>query len=92
MLEIPENSIIYCDPPYINTSYKYNNSFCHATFWNWCREKAYDGHDVFISEYTAPEDFECLTETNCVTNMYRNSKLPRVEKLFRFKNDKNKEL
>lgn len=37
-LEIPNNSIIYCDPPYQNTtSYKYK--FNHMEFWDWCRNK-----------------------------------------------------
>ena len=29
----------------------------HDEFWQWCRERVYDGHKVYISEYRAPEDF-----------------------------------
>lgn len=58
-LEIPENSIIYCDPPYADTT-KYKDDFDHEVFWNWVREKDAEGHTVFVSEYNAPDDFECV--------------------------------
>lgn len=64
-LDIPDNSVIYCDPPYQNTT-KYHHSFNHSFFWDWCREKSKQGHKVYISEYSAPEDFVCVwqKETN----------------------------
>jgi DNA adenine methylase len=58
-LAIPDNSIIYCDPPYAGTT-KYKDAFDHADFWRWCREKTKEGHRVFISEYNAPGDFKCI--------------------------------
>ena len=54
-LEIPPNSIIYCDPPYSGTT-KYSNAFNHEIFWEWVRYKAQD-NTVFVSEYSAPKDF-----------------------------------
>ncbi|MDC0009036.1 DNA adenine methylase, partial [Winogradskyella sp.] len=60
-LEIPKNSIIYCDPPYESTT-KYRDSFDHAQFWDWCRQQSKAGHQVFISEYNASEDFACIWE------------------------------
>lgn len=60
-LEIPPKSIIYCDPPYANTT-KYKDDFDHDKFWQWCREKVEEGHQVFISEYNAPDDFVCVWE------------------------------
>jgi len=33
----PDESIIYCDPPYENTT-SYRDKFNHPLFWNWCRE------------------------------------------------------
>ena len=50
-LEMPPNSLIYCDPPYEGTT-KYRDGFCHAEFWEWCRDKTKEGHQVYISEYT----------------------------------------
>ena len=42
-LEIPDNSIIYCDPPYKNTTAYKTNSFDHDKFWQWVRNKTNDG-------------------------------------------------
>lgn len=50
------NVVIYCDPPYFNTK-KYESDFNHHEFWNWAREKSKQGYRVYISEYTAPQDF-----------------------------------
>jgi len=58
-LDIPSNSIIYCDPPYQGTQ-GYGMTFDHSAFWKWCRAKTAEGHKVYISEYNAPEDFKCI--------------------------------
>lgn len=55
-MDIPENSIIYCDPPYQGTT-SYKSSFDHDKFWQWCRDMS-KHCKVFISEYDAPEDFK----------------------------------
>ena len=60
-LEIPPRSLIYCDPPYAETGgYRSAGAFDSAKFWQWCRDKAEEGHVVYISEYSAPPDFECV--------------------------------
>ena len=82
-LEIPENSLIYCDPPYANTC-KYKDDINHDVFWDWCRTKTKEGHTVFISEYNAPADFECIWERTIKKIMGYNSKSS-TEKLFRYK-------
>lgn len=71
------NSVIYCDPPYANTS-GYTRSFDHARFWGWVRECP---HPVYISEYTAPSDMKIIAafnhrKTNSQTSTHS------VEKLF----------
>jgi DNA adenine methylase len=81
-LFIPKNSIIYCDPPYANTS-KYKDSIDHDKFWNWCRQKAKQGHKVFISEYNAPDDFKCIWEKEIFMTLdVNNDNQTRIEKLF----------
>lgn len=80
-LDLPPNSLIYCDPPYEGTT-KYKDGFNHADFWNWCREKANEGHKVFVSEYNAPEDFECLWEMEVNTTISKQQGKKDVEKLF----------
>jgi len=83
-MEIPPNSLIYCDPPYANTC-KYKDDFNHDVFWDWCRTKTKSGHTVFISEYSAPNDFVCVKEIQHKTILDKNSQYPRIEKLFRYK-------
>lgn len=83
-LEIPDNSIIYCDPPYENTT-SYKDKFNHSKFWQWCRDMANKGHKVFISEYNAPYDFECIKEIKTKTVLNKNSQDERIEKLFTYK-------
>ena len=68
-LQIPEESIIYCDPPYMGTT-GYSDGINHDEFWQWCRERVYDGHKVYISEYQAPDDFITIWEKpiqNCIS-------------------------
>ncbi|MDC1504736.1 DNA adenine methylase [Winogradskyella sp.] len=86
-LEIPKNSIIYCDPPYESTT-KYRDSFDHAQFWDWCRQQSKAGHQVFISEYNASEDFACIWEKDAKTTFswhaeHSDAKVS-VERLFVF--------
>jgi len=83
-LEIPESSLIYCDPPYSNTV-QYRDTFNHELFWDWCRKQTKNGHTVFISEYSAPNDFVCVKEIQHKTILDKNSQYPRTEKLFRYK-------
>lgn len=81
-LKIPENSLIYCDPPYEATT-KYKNDFNHVVFWNWCREKAKEDNTIFISEYNAPNDFECIWEKEIVSSLTKDTGSKKaVEKLF----------
>lgn len=67
-LQIPEESIIYCDPPYTGTT-GYSDGIDHDEFWQRCRERVYDGHKVYVSEYQAPDDFITIREKpiqNCI--------------------------
>lgn len=73
-LIIPENSIIYCDPPYDTprTRGKYINKFNHDSFWDWCRDKSRLGYKMYISEYNAPKDFICIYEKEVSQRMNNN--------------------
>ena len=84
-LDIPNNSIIYCDPPYEGTT-GYKDKFNHAEFWWWCRDKAKEGHTVFVSEYNAPDDFECVWQQELNVSVAKEGKHKKaVEKLFTIK-------
>lgn len=67
-LEIPDNSLIYCDPPYEGTA-KYKADINHSVFWQWCRDKVKQGHTLFVSEYNAPDDFVCVWEREINNNL-----------------------
>ena len=81
-LDIPNNSIIYCDPPYeCTTSYK--DKFSHSAFWNWCRKKHNQGHTIFVSEYNAPADFTCVWEKEVNSSLAKDTGSKKaIEKLF----------
>lgn len=51
-LRFKDHSVIYCDPPYVNTTgYKVN--FDHEVFYSWCEQQK---QLVIISEYQMPDD------------------------------------
>ena len=52
-VSIESDSVIYCDPPYVNTN-TYLDEFDHEKFYLWLRSLK---QQVFISEYQMPSDF-----------------------------------
>lgn len=55
-LKFNKPALIYCDPPYANTTgYNTKNQFDSEAFWKWCADRSRDGHKVIVSEYVAPE-------------------------------------
>lgn len=84
-LYLPNNSIIYCDPPYAGTT-QYKDKFDSDKFWQWCRDKTLEGHQVFVSEYNAPDDFKCLWSKEIVSSLTKNTGSKKgTEKLFKYK-------
>lgn len=86
-IKIPDNSIVYCDPPYSDTT-KYFNNFDSDKFWEWVRIIS-EKNQVFISEYKAPKDFECIWEKQIKSSLSANGKIGgnkvSIEKLFKLK-------
>ena len=89
---IPTSSIIYCDPPYEGTSKYKTGEFDHSLFWDWVRNKSNDGNTVFISEYAAPDDFDCIWEKTVKSSLSANGKSgsskESIEKLFIHKKER----
>lgn len=81
---IPDDSIIYCDPPYQSVT-GYKDKFDSEKFWQWCREMTVKGHTVYISEYQAPSDFICVWQQELNSNMDASVMKKSVEKLFTYK-------
>lgn len=80
---LKHNCLVYVDPPYKNTT-KYSGVFDHNRFWEVIRQFS-KVHDIYVSEYTAPSDFQCVWSTIRKTELNtKNGKGIRVEKLFQF--------
>lgn len=79
-----KDALIYCDPPYNETTkYKFGK-FDSNKFWQWCRDMSKKGNTVIVSEYNAPNDFKCIwsKETKTDIRTKQNGKETRIEKLF----------
>jgi len=82
------NTLIYCDPPYANTT-QFSNShdFNYEEFWNTMRDWSKSGAIVYISELEAPDDFECVWEQEVSRSVNARNKTKATEKLFRYKGE-----
>ena len=79
---IQNNSIVYCDIPYLNTnSYgnKNKNNFDYKEFYDWCKNQK---ELVFISSYQMPEEFISIAEIphRCILSSRNNKAV--TEKVF----------
>ncbi|WP_099116074.1 DNA adenine methylase [Xenorhabdus miraniensis] len=81
-LNIPDGAVVYCDPPYANTR-QYRDAFNTAEFWEWVRELS-GRCTVLISEYTAPDDFDCIWSRE-ITSGISGTKTTSIESLFMMK-------
>lgn len=93
-LKQPNNSVIYCDPPYQGLT-KFTGSqirFDHVEFWEIIRKWS-KKNLVFISHHCAPDDFECVKEIPTVHGIRRKvgkSTLiwdGKMEKLYKYKDN-----
>ena len=78
-----ECALIYCDPPYANTTgYSAIEVFDIGNFWDKVTI-ASCAHLVVVSEYQAPPAFRCILEFQTKTDIRtRRGKEPRIERLF----------
>ena len=80
-------AVIYLDPPYAGTKhYGYANQekMNYDHFWQWVRELSKNNY-VFISEQSAPEDFEIVWHKDVKRTAGKDNNFAAVEKLFRYK-------
>ena len=77
-VQIKENSVIYCDPPYKDTD-KYRVDFNYANFYEWCKKQK---QLTIISEYNMPDDFICIAEKEKISLMRSANRTTKTEKLF----------
>ena len=63
-----ENCLIYCDPPYKDTTKYVTGEFDHDKFWDVIREVS-KKNIVFVSEQTVPDDFKIVFEKDLKCTM-----------------------
>lgn len=85
-VKIPDGAVVYCDPPYVNTTGYTVGQFDTDEFWNYMRQLS-KRCNVYISEESAPDDFECIWSKEKVRTLEKNDNVGRVkvEKLFKYK-------
>ena len=80
-----KNFIIYCDPPYENSSQRYTQmgGFSSTEFWDWCRKMSRN-NIIFVSSYEAPKDFiEVMSSSHKLTGViHSGANKKRTEKLY----------
>ena len=85
-VEIPDGAVVYCDPPYANTTGYTVGQFDTNEFWDYMRQLSKQC-DVYISEESAPDDFECIWSKEKERTLEKSDNVGRVkvEKLFKYK-------
>ncbi len=84
-LDIPKNSVVYLDPPYCGTT-SYGSDFNHTEFWCYAEGLYQAGHTVFVSEYAAPDAWECVWQKRVYNTLTQNTgSKAGVEKLFTYR-------
>ena len=82
---IPDNTVIYCDPPYkdsgLKNCYGDTSGFDFPRFYNWCERQT---QPLFISEYDMPKDrFTCVFEIEKRCSMGTGNNKKTIERLYR---------
>jgi DNA adenine methylase len=82
-LFIPDNSVVYCDIPYKDTTqYGDNANFDYDQFYKWSISKS-KKNTILISEFNMPKDrFRCVWEKKIKTQIGLENKHDKVERIF----------
>jgi len=80
--------VIYCDPPYKDTTKYKTNNFPYDEFYSWVKAASIY-NKVLISEYWMPDEFTCIWEREVKTLLDSNKKTKdisntRIERLFTY--------
>lgn len=80
-----EESVIYCDIPYRDTTGYGTSEFDYEKFYQWCIDLSSKGNTVLISEYNMPEEhFEVIWQKEHTTTVSKTNKHAiRIEKIFK---------
>lgn len=88
-VEIPKDSVIYCDIPYQGTEeYIGVEQFDYDRFYRWAENQS---EPVFISSYQMPPDrFDCIAEFSHRSTLSADSNNAVVERIFVPKHQKER--
>lgn len=80
-VEIPEDSVIYCDIPYEGTNvYNGAEHFDYERFYDWAEQQT---EPVFISSYDMPRDrFDCIQEWSHRSTINDSKNIAVTERIF----------
>ena len=77
-----EGDVVYCDPPYRNTTKYAAGDFDYDEFYDWCKEMS-KTNTVLVSEYWMPDDgFECIWQGNLKCTLDKASRSDKIERLY----------
>lgn len=76
--------VVYCDPPYANTTgYSPSLTFDHDQFWEWATSLSLAGVVVYVSEFSAPDNWVSIFDVDRVATVNASSVVS-SEGLFRY--------
>ena len=79
-VEIPHDSVVYCDIPYRGTKEYKDGCFDYSRFYDWLRTRDYP---VWVSEYAMPDDFVSVWSRNKICKYSQtNNNRKTIEHLF----------
>ena len=83
-----KNYVIYCDIPYRGTTKYSTETFPYEEFYEWVK-KASKNNTILISEYSMPDEFDCVWQKETKTLLDSNKSKSdegniRIEKLFTY--------
>ena len=79
----PAERVIYCDPPYQSTQGYSVGDFDHDAFWQRCNDLHDQGFLVAVSEYNAPDGWQCVWRKDTALQLSGGAKAnQRTERLF----------
>ena len=84
-----KDAVIYLDPPYQGTKfYGYANQpkMDYEHFWDWARKLSKNNY-VFVSEQSAPDDFESIWTQQVKRTTNKDNNFKAVEHLFIYKGE-----
>ena len=83
-MQIPDNSIVYCDPPYRNTADGYGQGkFNHQEFYKWLDKIKSDNVLVYLSEYEKPQGGVLVWEKYVSVTVNPTKTASRTERLYK---------